>query len=208
MITHKTKQLHDNKEKELNSIDFPFKVKHRLGPIKIPGEGTPKNERQKFKEPIALIIKSNYEVMIKENVKEGYITLMKKVGNNEEEIRIFNPKSKLLSFPIGGTVYRGWILDENEAVALPTDIHHDSLVLKRIMEALMLNYEEFKTKQMKVWMKYALYILLAIIGGTLIMGIMGFNIWDIFGNDTAVQGTTQTINYIIDANAITAGGTI
>lgn len=205
MTTQENEQQQNNKT--LKQIDFPFKIRHRYGPIKIAGIGKPDNKRQMLKEPIALIIKANYEVDIREDVKEGYIELNRKVGKQEETVRIFNPKSKLLSFPIGGTVYRGWILDEMEAVALPTNIRHDSLVLKRIMEALMLNYEEFKTKQMKVWMKYGLYALIAIIIGIFALGMLNINVASVLGIQSTQNGP-QTIQYIIDANTMTQLGTI
>lgn len=197
-------EMNKNELKQINEIDFPFRMKLRTPIFKIATAEPPTKKKHYFKEPIALIIKSNYEVKILENVKEGFIELDKKIGKNIETVRIFNPKSKLLSFPIGNTVYRGWILDENEAVALPTKTTHDSLVLKRMIEALVLNYEEFKTKQMRVWLKYALWFIIVIAVLIGFMAVMGISFADVLGTN-APQQAGQTINYIIDSNSIGQG---
>lgn len=161
----------ENEEKEEETrprkiTRFPFKK----GPIPFVG---PKRidledkEKGKLKEPIALIINDNYDVTINDNVKPGSIT----VTRNGEDVDIMIPKSKILSFDWGGETIRGWIIDVKEAVALPTGITHDSLEIKRAIDAMQTNYKNYKTSQTKANWEGATKMILYIGGAIAIIFI-------------------------------------
>lgn len=154
-----------------------------------------------LREPIALIIKDNFDVEILENVPEGKITIKRMVGNREEEVEIANPKSKLLSFPFANGQKRGWIIDEKEAVALPTKTKQDSLELKRLFNALVLNYKSIEEGASKNWW---FWIIIAILGALAISAFMGISIQEmIFGKpaQTIVQVITDQNKQIVTDTA-------
>jgi hypothetical protein len=150
-----------------------------------------------LKEPIAFIIKDNFDVEIRENVPEGYIIVTRKIGRSEEDVRIANPKSKLLSFPFSNKTLRGWIIDEKEAVCLPTDIHHDSLELKRIIEALILNYKNLDEGVKAKWWYWAV---IAIVGIFFLSVIFNVPISEAIFGKTA-QATAPVVQQVVDQNA-------
>ena len=154
-----------------------------------------------LREPIALIIKDNFDVEILENVPEGKITIKRIVGNREEEVEIANPKSKLLSFPFANGQKRGWIIDEKEAVALPTKTKQDSLELKRLFNALVLNYKSIEEGASKNWW---FWIIIAILGALAISAFMGISIQEmIFGKpaQTIVQVITDQNKQVVTDTA-------
>ena len=140
---------------------------------------------------------------------EGKITIKRMVGNREEEVEIANPKSKLLSFPFANGQKRGWIIDEKEAVALPTKTKQDSLELKRLFNALVLNYKSVEEGASKNWW---FWIIVAVIGALAISAFMGVSIQEmIFGKpaQTIVQVITdQNKQVVTDTAKNVLAGTI
>ena len=152
------------------------------------------NPETELKEPIAFIIKDNFDVEIRENVPEGYIIVTRKIGRSEEDVRIANPKSKLLSFPFSNKTIRGWIIDEKEAVCLPTNIHHDSMELKRIIEALILNYKNLDEGVKAKWWYWAVIAVVGIFFLSVIFNVPIANM--IFPKESV----TPVAQHIVDAN--------
>jgi len=154
------------------------------------------NPKGKPIEPIALIIKDNFEVEIRENVPEGVIKINRRLAQDKEEtVRIINPKSKLLSFNFGNETIRGWIIDEKEAVALPHDVKHDSWELKRIFDALVMNYKSMDDNSKNKWWFYVIAGIVVIIIASMMFGV---DLASVVG-----MGGTQNITYIVqDANQV------
>lgn len=145
-----------------NIKNFPFKKEKTKIPLikkKIINNNQPKEET-KLKEPILLLIRGNYDVEILENINEGQIEITKKNG---KKVNILIPKSKILSFKWGDDKLKGWIVDEHEAVALPTNTMHDSEELARIFKGLSINYKDYETSnKQQGWATMILYLFIGI----------------------------------------------
>jgi len=184
-------------------IDLPLKkskgILGRLKTLEIKGDTSNQSLPDEIKpiEPIALIIKDNFDVEIRENVPEGIIKIERKLAEDKTEtVRILNPKSKILSFNWGNTTLRGWIIDEKEAVALPTDVKHDSWELKRIFDALVMNYKSMDDNSKNKWWFYIIVGIVVIFLGSALFGVPIGEI--IFGK--AAQPVTQVIVNTADKN--------
>lgn len=181
------------KEKALFGITKKWKgIRHKT-------EDTPITKHERPKEPILLIIKNNFEIEIREGVPEGTVKITRKLGDGkEEEVRIIIPKSKMLSFPFpDGVPLRGWIADENEGVALPSKVTHDSWEFKRIFDALILNYKSLDETATKY--KWLYYIVAGVILLFVVSAFFGMPINEIiFGKP---QITTEVIKeVVVDTN--------
>lgn len=142
---------------------------------------TKEDGKGKLQEPIALIIKDNYDIDIYQNVKPGRIT----VQRDERDVDIIVPKSKILSFPWGGETIRGWIVDVREGVALPQDTLHDSLEFKRTIEAMQTNYKNYTAQTIRAqwdsYIKLIVYVILAIAAIMFIAGMFGMDVVSLLG---------------------------
>lgn len=189
-INNETKEF--SKRKMGEEIDFPLVRKKKFfGMIKSfdlmrNKTGNPiKENMEKPKEPIALIIKDNFEVEIREAVPEGVIKVERRLAQDKTEtVRILNPKSKLLSFNFGKETVRGWIIDEKEAVALPTQVKHDSWELKRIFDALVMNYKSMDDNSKNKWWFYVIVGIVIILFGSMLFGV---SIPELLGIETAKE---------------------
>lgn len=145
-------------------------------------------------EPIAFIIKNNFVMEILENVPEGEIKVTRKIGDKEHEVTLYNPKSKLLTFPFANGQKRGWILDEGESIALPSRKLMDSLQLKRIVGAIVLNWKSIDEGQASN--KWWFWLIIGGTGVLIISAMMGISIPElIFG-----KPAQQIVQVVVDSN--------
>lgn len=152
----------------------------------------------KLKGPLLFIINENQDCEIRQGIKSGRIT----VESRGEQTEIMIPSSKLISFPWGNEVIKGWIIDVNEAVALPTSIKHDSLEIKRSIDQMQTNYKNYKAQQTTAWLKggsqIIWYIGLIILGIFIIAWIAGTDVYTLLGlskaaQDAATQAATGAV---------------
>lgn len=161
-------QESDIKERE---IKFPFIKKGILKTKKIKFEDKP------LKEPVLFLLKSDWNIRIYEKVEPGALEITKD-DKDKTKVTILLPPSKLLSWNYGNDSVRGWFASEQEAVAYPTDILHDSQELQKIIEQLKLNYKNYRAQTLTAYSKLLWTIILGI---AIILGMIWYFKIPIFG---------------------------
>ena len=115
--------------------------------------------------PVLLLIEQDStRGYIYENVKEGEIEVER--GDKEGIVKI--PGSKIISFPDGdGGWTKVWIASDTEGVAYPTEVKHDSRILKLLLDEARQVEKDFEQQKLKFKMdaliKMLPYIILAVL---------------------------------------------
>lgn len=95
------------------------------------------------KQPLLWLIRTNHDIDVFEGVPDGLFRIKQKKKDKdrpEEEMKgIILSNSKLLNMRYGDKNIKMWIAFENEAVSYPTDVTHDSSLMVRIYEKIMIN---------------------------------------------------------------------
>lgn len=179
------RQITNKDQETIQETNTPFIKK---GLFKKQFEKT--TEDKKPKEPLLFLIKGDNTIQIYEGVKEGPLEIDR--GNEKAEITL--PNSKLLTANWGSDTLRLWIADEKEAIALPTRVLHDSLELKRKIDAIIANYKSYHTKGLELGGTVMLIGAILIIGALIYFGIIPL----IFPQHAAI--TQAVTNGIKDVN--------
>lgn len=115
----------------IQKIGFPFEKTAILG----------RKKTRPVNEPIVMVRRETGDTDIYEGFTAGVIEI-ETSGRNTKKVEIALPRNKLTSFKWGDERIKGWYVDEREAVAYPTDIIHDSKVIKSIIDAIRINYKD------------------------------------------------------------------
>ena len=151
---------------------------------------------EKPKEPIAMMIKDNLNVEIYEEVAAGTLVLQEHQTSDKRQRLIVLDRSKMLGFRWGNDIVRGWIFYEKEAVAYPTNILHDSRIIKQIIDVLLNNRKDLDEKKLKAWGDLWMQIVIGIV----ILAVVFLWLLPIFGINILAEPTT-TIQTIQQTNA-------
>lgn len=135
--------------------------------LKIKEEGYKTVPEPQAIEPLLFLIKENGYTDILENVKPGPFTIADKKNPDKKKV-IFLTPDKLTTFKFQDKDYRGWVAYENCPTPMPEDPIFSSEQVRKIIEALSMNYKDLE----QVQLTKARTKMFLIIGGLIILAII------------------------------------